>query len=216
MFTIRKGNQPTELLQYKNTAGASYSDMGRSIKDKVRSQLLQEQGYLCAYCMERIKNNRLRTKIEHVEPQITSPEKALEYKNMLAVCKGGEGSEPNLQHCDTFKSDKPLSFNPSNTTINLQSKIRYLASGEICSDDEHLSSDINSVLNLNVSRLKENRHSVYVGVKDGLSKLKRHANKADIERLIAKWENSNSAGKRKPYFAVALYFLNKKLRKCSD
>lgn len=216
MFTIIKGQQPTELLQYKNTASASYADMERAVKDKVRSQLLKEQGYLCAYCMERIKNDRLSTKIEHIEPQTTSPHKALEYANMLAVCKGGEGSAPNLQHCDTFKGDKHLSFNPANPSLNLKAKIRYLGDGRMISDDTNLDTDINDILNLNVANLKNNRYSEFLGVKRGLSTLGKHANRTKILRLIAKWEQVNSRGERKPHFAAAVYFLNKRLTRCSS
>jgi hypothetical protein len=34
-------------------------------KDVLRLSLLEEQGYICAYCMRRIENNPLKTKIEH-------------------------------------------------------------------------------------------------------------------------------------------------------
>ena len=51
---------------------------------------MKEQGYLCGYCMKRLKNID-DVKIEHIVPQsvLKSDErKALDYKIMLGVCYG--------------------------------------------------------------------------------------------------------------------------------
>jgi len=216
MFTIIKNQQPSGLIQYRKQKDASYNEIKRELKSAIRLSLLKEQNSLCAYCMCRIKNKREETKIEHIEPQSKSPDKMLDYKNMLAVCSGGEGSPYDQQHCDTYKGDKLLSFNPADTRVNLEIKLRYNGSGEIHSDDEQLNSDINEILNLNVVSLKENRHAVFLGIIRELSRSQKHAKKTDILRLIAKWKVFDKEGKRKPYFAAAVYFLNKRLQKCSS
>lgn len=62
-------------------------------KEEIRQSLLEEQHYLCAYCMKRIKNDGLHTTIEHWEPLSVNKDKALEYDNMLAVCDGGRKAD---------------------------------------------------------------------------------------------------------------------------
>ena len=54
MIEIKKGNEPKELLQYRQQDFASYADMPSDVKKKVIESLLSEQGHLCAYCMSRI------------------------------------------------------------------------------------------------------------------------------------------------------------------
>jgi len=58
-------------------------------KTAIRDALLNEQHFLCAYCMKRIRNNELHMSIEHWKPLSSDKEKALDYTNFLGVCKGG-------------------------------------------------------------------------------------------------------------------------------
>ena len=46
-------------------------------KDEIRKNLLEEQHYLCAYCMRRIEDNGRKTSIEHWYPLSQDKEKAL-------------------------------------------------------------------------------------------------------------------------------------------
>lgn len=214
MFTIHKKRQPSALIQYKKENDASYGYISRQIKNELRKSLLEEQGYICAYCMSRIHDDRFTTKIEHIKPQGNYPNEGLNYLNMLAVCSGGEGSPLNQQHCDTFKGDKELCFSPTDRSFMLKQKIRYDLNGVIRSDNEDLNTDLNQVLNLNVWKLKESRYAVISGVRKGLSKIARHANRNDIDKLIDKWITLDASGKKKPYFAAAVYVLGKRKRRC--
>ena len=56
MRYIRKGDSPESLLRYARNKNAYYD--GYREKDDVREQLLQEQGYLCGYCMRRIHSTK--------------------------------------------------------------------------------------------------------------------------------------------------------------
>ena len=85
MFYIIKGKEPVSLTKYKKEKFA-YFDGFRN-KDDIRHALLQEQGYLCAYCMRRINNSDDLT-IEHYIPQSKLNRiSALNYQIMLGVCK---------------------------------------------------------------------------------------------------------------------------------
>lgn len=71
------------------------------------------------------------TKIEHFEARTKANE--LQYHNLLAVCKGGEGQPLRMQFCDTKKGNKPIFINPLNKTD--MDRIYYKMNGEIHSRD---------------------------------------------------------------------------------
>ena len=88
MIEIKKGKEPPALIAYRKTQYATYDDMPKPVHDAVLRSLMQEQGYLCAYCMRRIpqKGKTPPATIEHWDPQSkTCIAKALDYRNMLAV-----------------------------------------------------------------------------------------------------------------------------------
>lgn len=84
MIYIQKGKEPLSLTEYKKQPYAYYDGCN---KDDIRSSLLREQGYLCAYCMRRI--NKEHMKIEHWRPEkVLTEAQKLDYRNMLGVCEG--------------------------------------------------------------------------------------------------------------------------------
>ncbi|MCI8429045.1 MAG: hypothetical protein HFI16_02140 [Lachnospiraceae bacterium] len=112
MIEIKKGNEPKELLQYRQRDFATYADMPSDVKKKVIEGLLSEQGHLCAYCMSRIDggDGKHRATIEHCIPQSVSAEKErLNYKNMVAVCWGNRDAHSNDdKSCDAKRGSLPL------------------------------------------------------------------------------------------------------------
>jgi len=119
MFHINKGKEPDKLTQHRNNGG-TYDDFSLCKgKREVKNQILKEQSNLCAYCTATINfdetTNFDNMKVEHWLPQKHFPEKELQYKNMLGVCKGcilynGEA----LFHCDHSgaKDDKVIEIDP--------------------------------------------------------------------------------------------------------
>jgi len=82
MLYIKKGHEPDSLTKYRKEKFAYYD--GFKEKDDIRKYLLEEQGYLCAYCMRRIDMEHM--KIEHWYPEdLLSDIECLDYKNMLGV-----------------------------------------------------------------------------------------------------------------------------------
>lgn len=55
MILIEKQSEPQSLQKHRNTPGADFDGMDKA---ELRLYLLQEQGYLCAYCMKRINNSQ--------------------------------------------------------------------------------------------------------------------------------------------------------------
>ena len=101
MINISKNAQPGKLIKYKSNFGAKFDGPEfTETKKAIRTSLLKEQGFLCAYCMVSLEENPLSTKIEHWHSQKKYPAEDLEYKNMLAVCLGKSNGET---HCDTAK-----------------------------------------------------------------------------------------------------------------
>ena len=183
MRHITKGKEPESLTRYRATAFASYD--GYDDKDGLRKSLLRDQGYLCCYCMRRIWAHKMR--IEHWASQDEHPDLQLSYRNLLGACQGGERTkEERLEetardkdldyrpphaaqakkpahphhHCDKHKGNTPLTVSPVDPSKNCEQAIKYLANGEITSDDEAIRRDLDETLNLNLEWLKRNRRGV--------------------------------------------------------
>jgi hypothetical protein len=150
-------------------------------KALLRASLLEEQRYLCAYCMQRIQDNPLKTSIEHwktrqdynketsdcLEKQDwigarKASEGTLDYHNLIAVCEGKTQGDPKcLFHCDTKRAEKnpKLTVNPTDKrTVDL---IKYAKNGILYSDDPNIDKDLKEHLNLNHLTLMDNRSKLY-------------------------------------------------------
>ncbi len=220
MLPIHK-NQENPLLEFAKIPGVTYDD-NRLPKRELKESLLKEQGYLCAYCMSRIGENSM--KVEHWAPQnpdtdegeLSSEEKekrrllSIDYKNMLAVCKGDERSRPQEQHCDTKKGNETILYNPSNPNDYNKLKIRYLHSGRIESSDEEFNKEIENKLNLNCQKLISNRANIIQKIFQSLNMLKNNASSRRIDSILKNWNSQDSNGKLKEYAGVAIYFLTKR------
>lgn len=162
MKHINKASEPNELTEYRAGVSNLTEDSARNIfdhspKEKIRTSLLNEQEKICCYCMQNIDEKP--TKIEHFTPISVNHNLALDYSNLLLSCKGNEKDRQKNQHCDTFKGDKILCWNPSDTQRNLESSIKYSSNGKISSNNPDLNRDIDEVLNLNSEKLKMMRKS---------------------------------------------------------
>ena len=114
MIYIEKSTEPLSLFLYRKHSNACYADLPADVKNDIRSSLLKEQGYICAYCMNRIDDNH-GTKIEHFKPQTHFKQDALNYSNMLLCCMGEYHSNNEKQlTCDSQKKDRTLNINPCN------------------------------------------------------------------------------------------------------
>lgn len=117
MIVVQRGKEPNSLLAFrKQNPDADYEDMPTNVLKDVRSQMWEEQGHLCAYCMKKIDDPR-DVRVEHCKPrhpqdEIEHDKKAtLEFKWMLGVCSGNsflKGVKPENTTCDVIKAIQRL------------------------------------------------------------------------------------------------------------
>jgi uncharacterized protein (TIGR02646 family) len=153
MRKIIKQSEPISLTEHRSMPYADYDNYPD--KDKLRESLLNEQGYICCYCMSRITKERI--KIEHWKPQSKYTRLQLDYKNLLGACKGNEGARLHKQHCDTKKGQTEITINPTEESQNCESLIIYRSTGEIYSPNDSINDDLDKTLNLNLDFLVTKR-----------------------------------------------------------
>ncbi len=210
-------NEPRSLKEHRSTPGASYDDCN---KRDIRQALLKEQGYICAYCMQRINeeydergyqiNSNAAPRIEHYEAQSspTGEDLRMNFLNMLAVCTGDRGFADDLLHCDKSRGNVPLTIDPRQESC--ERYIRYRGNGEIYSDRHDIEQDLHKTLNLNTPYLKNGRKSA---INLAINNLKKDYSKSSIKKALKKWEQINKKGAFQPFCQAAIYYLSKKLQK---
>ena len=172
----------------------------------IKSQLVEEQGFICAYCMKRIQKNDISVTIEHYIPRNGKdgqPDKQLEYNNLLAVCDGNRGST-NLT-CDASKGAKLITINPLDKVSVLQ--IKYKSDGTIYSDDKKIDQDLSNILNLNYITIKNNRKSALDSLKKELIKIKRTGDWSGVAKKY--YSKLSKSQKKLPYVGILLNYLEK-------
>ncbi|MEQ1934291.1 MAG: TIGR02646 family protein [Fimbriimonadaceae bacterium] len=210
MRAITKGAEPSSLTVHRQTR---YSDYANYIdKASLRYSLLTEQRGICCYCMGRIRIGEKTMKIEHWRCQSRFTDEQLSYDNLLGACLGGgDNQPPNLQHCDARKGNRDLRFNPANSSHRVQTRLRYEANGCIRSDDPVFDKQLESVLNLNLAFLKNNRKGVLDAVLEWWKYEKNHGvlQKADFKKKRDKY--TGGSGELNPFCQVAVWWLEQRL-----
>ena len=138
-------------------------------KQALQDTIIEEQGYICAYCNRPIHKQNPeddeQLRLEHIEPKATYPEKTFDYYNLLGCCFGDERekdriSPPRSLHCDVSKGEKEIPKEMFPTNINCEKILLYSSEGEISSTDSNVYEAINSTLNLNCEKLLVQRNNI--------------------------------------------------------
>ncbi len=203
MIQITKNKEPKSWCEHRQTPGAKYEPT-----EDLRKSLLEEQGYICAYCMRRIptkdSNSNETTRIEHIVPQATGI-MDMDYSNMVVCCPGAIDGD---FHCDKKKEMQTISF--SLFDANFIKTLSYKSgTGEIISTNPLFNQQINEVLNLNHPKLQRNRKEVLQGLISTLGK-RSQWRKSEIVKTRDYFATKHN-GKFSPYCGIAVWFLNKKL-----
>lgn len=219
MKQIVKTAEPNSLLQHRARQFANFDNIPLATKEELRQSLLSEQGHICCYCMKRIpEHTSPYMKVEHYKCQDNFGALQLTYTNLFGACTGNEGQPKIKQTCDTKKGNVDLTINPTSTLPICETLFKYNAEGEISSatDDADINRQLNEVLNLNMQTLKDGRSEIYLEVQKRV-RIESKRTKKDkasfvkfLEQEKLKWlEQKNN--KLRPYCAVAIYYLNKKI-----
>jgi uncharacterized protein (TIGR02646 family) len=173
MRRIIKSAPPNSLLTYigkKNSEDpayiATYDGLDKKEIDKIKTGLLNEQGWVCGYCMQQINEDNMSIE-HHCEQTICNGEngtidRTLDYTNMLAVCAGKRAKEI---HCDTKKSQfnsttgLPMIVSPWN--VAHMATIEYSSTGYVKSTNPIHNGELNKFLNLNTPYLKDLRRKKF-------------------------------------------------------
>lgn len=211
MKKIVKGRPPRLLTQYKAQSNAIYDgpNFTPTVKDKIKEQLLEEQGFLCAYCMKRIKLSAM--KVEHFRCQHNFSHLQLDYNNLLGCCKGNEGYPPSSQTCDTRKGSSYIDYSPAEN--GFERHISYASSGRITSSNPIFDEQINDTLNLNFKRLIDNRKAALAGLKKFLDSRGGTRTAAELKAFLGKYGSKNKGGEYNEYLGVLTDYLEKKIKK---
>lgn len=233
MKLIQKNNEPNNLQVHRGQNGTDYESFKRDVglgniapPTGLRESLLDEQGYICAYCMKRIPHSHTvkgvtndRMKVEHYVPQ-TNPRSIAQklditYTNMLACCMGNHGQREAFETCDTRKGESEITITPLNAA-HIRTLV-YGADGSIFSTNPTFENEINQILNLNEDNLKRQREEIYKLI---VNRVKKEFNKPNLTKQQKNayldnqinWWNSRIDGKFQPFCMVAIKYLENRKR----
>jgi uncharacterized protein (TIGR02646 family) len=209
MRRIVKGQEPEDLRVWKEQNAAvpqnlTYSNMPKA---GVKSQMLVEQGYLCAYTMQRIATPD-ECHIEHIVPRSQDQLLQISYSN-LVVCMPGNrqpGTRPERGKCpfgaeekDQTRVDEKNFVSPLRDDV--EHRFHYSADGSVTHiENDGAAESTIRILRLNHERLVELRKAVIeervLDLEPGLSALEAE----DLSRTIMV---ADAAG-RIPEFCLAI------------
>ncbi len=105
-ITKRVGFEPQSLTDWKRrNPHGKYTDLSTLEREDIRSECLEEQYCLCAYCCKSISVKDHDCMNEHVEARRIAPHRCLDFTNIVASCK-----TPN--QCDRSHGSQPLLLTP--------------------------------------------------------------------------------------------------------
>ena len=227
MKQICKIKEPISLSKYRASISKNdlenskmYESSPKSVLDDLRNYLLEEQGYICCYCMSRIDFNY--TKIEHFKPRSIFRVNQLDYSNLFVACCGknidkkkfydckttNEKYNKNNFYCDTKKDNGLLKA--INLLSHIEKNIDYKKDGLIFSKNRNIDKELNEILNLNYKILQNNRKKA---LEQLLIELRKKSwTISNLKLNLQKYKHKNSEGKSRPYCEMIVYFLTKKLK----
>lgn len=153
MRKISKSEEPPELTQWKrkNPKLHRYDDLdstdeGKTARQKINAQNIEDQFGLCAYCCKQIDANNSMN--EHLIPRDKDHTKELDFSNIVASCI-------TKKQCDDAHKNQNLPLTP--LMDECETELQFFVSGEIKGKTDRAKITIN-VLQLQDNKgLKESR-----------------------------------------------------------
>jgi uncharacterized protein (TIGR02646 family) len=166
MRSIKKSSEPSDLRKWKRdtqrncSENLSYENLPGDVKNAVKTSLLKEQGYLCAYTMQRLQAVD-DCHIEHVQPQNAARTLDLDYGNM-AACFPRDGGDTSHGYGAPIKGGTEIELNVDFVTphsLGCEQRFLYDTKGEIQPAAADVAADKTiSTLKLNHGPLVDLRH----------------------------------------------------------
>lgn len=231
MKGIIKQQEPESFTKWKAQANEdwqpTFDKLQNPEKRAVRTSLVEEQGYICAYCCRAIEDNSRTTVIEHFIPQSDENDgkaNQLNYDNLFASCDGtltDNKSKKAIYCCDESKKDQ---FYKENTGIAVikptliddegfvcESTFGYSIDGSIFGNEGRYLEAANfsiEVLNLDNDELKRGREAaLYFLFEDIENALFFDFSSEEVQTLKTIYA-SKTNGRFEPFCQTVLYFLN--------
>lgn len=231
MIYIKKNiNNSTieELQRAKNKSNIASKRNARDVFDAINKSIVvenlrEEQHGLCAYCMRKLTTNIC---VEHYNTIDKNCEKALDYNNMFAVCKGGE-NEPLFKkkhylHCDKSRGNQNITINPLREEHI--ATISYLEStGEIQSTNKAFLKDfeilhLNGIIDENHTIIEDpanflkNRKDAFRQARQLIEKVRNQNHQINQNKLKKLIKDEENRKEYREFEGVILYFLKRRLK----
>lgn len=172
MKHIVKQVEPQSIIDWKNLVNddwqPSWDNLMNPEKKYLKESLVEEQGYICCYCQQRIDSST-KTEIEHITTReectrLGNEALKIEYTNLIASCEGNQPPSRHSQieeyrHCNNFRSNKDLPISPLHG--NCESNFLYDFTGNVSGLNTLA---VTTIDNLNLKILKDYRKAKILGV----------------------------------------------------
>ena len=205
MRRIVKTHTPAKLAAWRDDnrkANHTYRDLsGTAAHAELKSRLLQEQGWLCAYTGRSIDDGS--SHVEHLKPQSECEEwEDVEYRNVVA-CFPADGGDITYGYGAPIKAswwNEDLFVSP--LSVECERSFRFVWSGHVHpnrADNEHAKKTI-SVLQLDAEPLRKLRKSRIDGFFGfGLNTRSRPLSVADAKIALANIDRRDHSGRLREF-----------------
>ncbi|MBM7072431.1 TIGR02646 family protein [Shewanella sp. 202IG2-18] len=115
--------EPQALTDWKRAnPHGRYGDVTEIERQAMRQSCAEQQHYLCAYCTQAISGTSSDTMNEHVAAQRISPNRTLDFSNIVASCR-------TAKQCDDSHGSQPLPLTP--LMDECETELKFKLSGRV-------------------------------------------------------------------------------------
>jgi uncharacterized protein (TIGR02646 family) len=201
MRHIAKSAEPADFAAWKKQKSTTKQpswdsiddDAWANVKHNIKQALLNEQGFVCCYCEQRIET--ASSHIEHLEPRHSSPKRAFDYTNFLASCTKPE-------HCGSHKGNKTLQIHP--LLPNCRDYFVFASDGNVRPTNDPalraMAEETITILGLGIARLNAQRKSAITGFVQTLNGMNQNQRRA----MLASIDARDAQGTNRPFASAVL------------
>ncbi|MCQ8118092.1 retron system putative HNH endonuclease [Methylomonas rosea] len=202
MRLIAKGQEPIELTTWKkaNPHGRypdlDKSEQGKSTRRAIRQAAIKDQFGLCAYCCKQI--DEANSTNEHIASQMATPNKTLDFTNIVASCK-------TPKRCNQARGSTDLPLTP--LMPECETELKFRLSGKVEGGTERAAKTID-ILGLDTKAIREERKQlvdalIYIkGKQPNELRLLNDDELKQLPDLFSDLDNPNETGLLSPFSPI--------------